>query len=284
MQLATALRSLVEANRRWWPIDVHVFSDGILETTKERILGSLPDGSVCLNWLPVDASRFRGFATMGHVSKVTFARLLMPQMLPASLGRILYLDADLLVLEDLWDLWNTTLEGALLGAVTDGLDIRIKSGAAGTEEAPRVRTYFNAGVLLIDLERWRQEQVAEKALEYLRQNPGTMYADQDALNVVCDTRWKLLDPRWNTQLDTGDKQISAITAERPPGIVHFVWNQKPWKPSALNVNAQYYDSFRQRTRFARTGWEILGDKVEETWSRSKRTLRPIWHRLRRARD
>ncbi len=111
----------------------------------------------------------------------------------------MYLDADILVLDDLESLWETDLEGAVVGAVLDGLDPKLKHGDPGFEEVPRVQDYFNSGVLLIDLGRWREERISERALELLINHPQSLFSDQDALNIVCDGRWKKLDPRWNFQ-------------------------------------------------------------------------------------
>jgi lipopolysaccharide biosynthesis glycosyltransferase len=271
MPLATALRSIVEANRKGWPLDFHVLSDGFSEDTRKKVSDSLPNGSGSIRWVYADLGLFEEFSTMPYISKMTYARFLIPRIFPETVSRVLYLDADLLVLEDLERLWGTDLKGAVVGAVLDGLDQRIKSGELGLEEVPHVRDYFNAGVLLIDLDRWRKERISERALEYLNQHPRSPYSDQDALNVVCDGLWKKLDPRWNFQNHLG-KRLSNMGAEERPGIVHFVWRFKPWDIGTLSVNAFFYDLFRSRTCFARTPREILWDTLQRDWSRLKGLL------------
>ncbi|RPH51029.1 MAG: glycosyltransferase family 8 protein [Desulfobacteraceae bacterium] len=272
MQLATALRSIVEVNRSNWPIEFHVLSDGFLEATKEKVRNSLPEGSASIRWVPIDLSHFQEFWTRDDVSKMTFARLLIPKAFPNTVSKVLYMDTDILVLDDLKPLWETNLEGVILGAVLDNLDPHFKSGNPGYEEAPRVANYFNAGVMLINLDLWRKEQVSEKALAYMNKHRRTPFMDQDALNVVCDGRWKRLDQRWNFH-DCWSRNIGSMNPYNRPAIAHFVSTMKPWNASLLSVNACLYDYFRSRTCFAKTQWEKLMDGLKRFWARLMRFLR-----------
>lgn len=271
MPLATALRSLVESNRSCWPVDFHVLSNGFDDAIKKKVLHSLPAGSASINWVPLDLMLFQRFWTREHVSKMTFARLLIPRVFPDSVSRVLYLDTDILVLDNLKPLWETDLDGAVLGAVLDNLDPHFKSGRPGYEDAPRVPNYFNAGVLFINLDLWRKEKVSEKAMVYMNQHRQTPFMDQDALNVVCDGRWKSLDPRWNFH-DCWSRDISNLSLSDRPAIAHFVSIMKPWNASMLSVNACFYDSFRSRTCFARTRSEKLKNGIQKVWARLKRVV------------
>ncbi len=274
MPLATTLRSIVEANRNSWPLDFHVLSEGFSEDTKNRVFDSLPNGAASIRWLAVDLSPFGDFATLSHISKMTYSRFLIPSIFPDTVSKVLYLDTDLLVLDDLNTLWETDLEGAVLGAVTDDLDHYLKGDKEGCaevprlKEIPRVRNYFNAGVLLIDLDRWREERISEKSLKYLAQHPTLPFADQDALNVIGDCLWKQVESRWNFQ-DHYEKRIAEMNPNARPGIVHFVTRFKPWKPSSASVNALFYDDFRNRTLFARTFREKLWEIIEGIWCRCR---------------
>jgi lipopolysaccharide biosynthesis glycosyltransferase len=263
MPLATTLRSVVEANRKHWPVAFCVLSDGIPEPVRERVLHSLPEGSAQILWKTVDLTRYEEFSTLPHISKATFGRLLIPRVVPATVSRVLYLDSDLLVLDDLEPVWSANLDGAVVGAVLDLMDPILKRGEPGWEEMPRVRDYFNAGVLLMDLGPWRNERISERALEYLSQHPETPRADQDALNVACDGRWKKLDGRWNLQCFRNENLAAMGPVERP-GIAHFITRKKPWDPSQRNLNAGFYDAFRARTLFARSPLERLLDSWRRT--------------------
>lgn len=259
MPLATALRSIVDSNANGWPLEFHVLTDAISANNRAKILDSLPAGSATIRWVEVDLSSFNDFSTIGHISKVTYARFLIPREFPDTITKVLYLDCDIIVLDDLQLLWEADLQGGVLGAVLDGLDSQIKSSKPSL--VPRVRDYFNAGVLLIDLKRWRELRISEKAIEYLMAHPESPFSDQDALNVACDGLWTRLDSRWNFVDYYERTNVSKLSAEKRPGIVHFAaWN-KPWNAGTLNVNAKLYNSFRHRTEFARSNLEKFRDAM-----------------------
>jgi lipopolysaccharide biosynthesis glycosyltransferase len=265
------LYSIVEANKTTWPLEVYILAAEFSEKRRRQISESLPTGSASIKWIPITLSAFRSFATADHISPMTFARLLISDVLPDSISKILYLDTDLLVLDDLSSLWDTDLEGYPIGAVLDELDGELKAKRPGLESVPRVQSYFNAGVLLIDVQRWRKDRIAERAMDYLRRHPSSPFSDQDALNVACDGRWKPLNTRWNYQGHLRNK-IEDLASDQVPGIVHFITANKPWKPRRQNLNSSFYDAFRKRTRFARTRCEIRWDAVQVSWSQVKGLL------------
>lgn len=287
MPLATTLRSIADTNPGAWPIHCYVLSNGITEETKRRVVASLPENSTAIHWLPVELSGFGSFRTLSHISKMTYARFLISQMLPPDLSRVLYLDCDLLVVGDLLPLCRAKLGDAVLGAVADPfMDPAIKQNRAGYELVPRVQNYFNAGVLLIDLERWREQRISGKAIQYLEDRPDTPYSDQDALNVACDGRWKPLESRWNVQ--RYDRVIHGESVDaNGPAIIHFTTEEKPWIAKYLSPSAAFYDAYRSRTCFARTGWDgfvdvgIRSGVSFRVWLSQWTLLRSIWRSIKR---
>ena len=272
MQLATALRSIVEANCRAWPVEAYILYDDFAQNIQARVVGSLPAGSASIHWVTMDLAPFQEFSGYKGFSKIFYSRLLIPRMFPAAIARVLYLDTDILVLDDLEPLCQMDLEGALLGAALDGLSTKVGIGDRASEGLPQVQDYFNSGVLLMDLNQWRTEGIAEKALEYLSTNGKSRFPDQNALNVVCEGRWKQMDRRWNYQ-DHYQTRVSSLPPDQRPAIVHFVTDGKPWKANALSVNARLYDSFRTRTRFAKSNSERVVDMLVRSWSGIKRAVR-----------
>jgi lipopolysaccharide biosynthesis glycosyltransferase len=189
------------------------------------------------------------------------------------------LDADILVLDDLTALQKVELNGAAVGAVLDRVDSRIKAGdTLWTSQLPCVADYFNAGVLLIDLERWREDRISERAFDYLSQHPRSPCSDQDALNVACNGAWKQLDSRWNFQNDYKTQIILGSANVRQPAIVHFNGRLKPWQIGVLDPNTRVYDEIRGRTCFARRS----RDKAEDWLKAPLRFLQSgLWWQLKR---
>ena len=164
------------------------------------------------------------------------------------------------------------LGGSVLAAVVDEyVDPNLKLNEPRFQGMPRVSEYFNAGVLLINLDAWRRERISKKALEYLTHNPLSPLSDQDALNVACDGLWKKLDPRWNFQ-GHYEKRILDMNAEERPWIAHFVGRRKPWIASELSLNVTLYDELRSRTFFARKPTDRLFDIPRRNWALLKDIL------------
>jgi lipopolysaccharide biosynthesis glycosyltransferase len=279
MPLATAIRSISESNNQLWPIEIHVIHDGIDGSTRQRIVDSSPVGSVSIEWHAIDLSCFSSdYNRLPYISKMTFARLLIPSILSNKSGKVLYLDSDILVVAGLARLCSIDLGNSAVAAVPDPLDASIKRNKRGLESVPRVSSYFNAGMLLVDLDNWRSRQITEKALHYLDRFPRSPFSDQDALNVACDGEWKQVGTEWNFQCEP-QQSIASVADEMRPAIVHFVTKEKPWKPSSMSLNASSYDAIRSRTLFARTLSEVLREELARLGHRLLRRsslLRAAW--------
>lgn len=195
-----------------------------------------------------------GNRSISHINRATLFRLGLEKYAPADCARILYLDSDITILRDVRDLWAVDLEGQPIGAVIDAyLD---PAKFAQTWKLEGEGAYFNAGILLIDLDQVRSEKLFSRTIELIAAQGADMpYSDQDALNAVFWRRWKRLDPAWNIQrhmiipehehtLPT-DRQLGR---ERP-GIVHFMGPAKPWMPDTWHPWSWAYWENLQRTPF-----------------------------------
>jgi lipopolysaccharide biosynthesis glycosyltransferase len=271
MPLATAIVSLVEAYSGSRPLDLYVLFDRFADVTRQKVAQPVPEWKAVIHWTPIDLAEFKHFSTLPYTSKMTYARLRIPELLPYGISRALYLDADVLVLDDIEKIFELDLKGSILGAVVDGLDSQMKL-SRDFERVPRVRDYFNAGVLLMNLDLWREERISERALQYLSDYPQSIYADQDALNVVCDSLWMKLEPRWNYQ-ECWINNIAKLHGSMRPGIVHFATAEKPWHAGINHINSGFYDSFRRRTRFARSVMNRVSDRGLDAWYSMKCILK-----------
>ncbi len=161
-----------------------------------------------------------------RLSNIVYARLLFAQILPKDIKRLVYLDCDIYVRAPIEELAEMDMQGFPIAAVqeylaafiTGGRDIQNFSGLFDTADP-----YFNAGVILIDMDKWRAEDILghlEAAIA-----DGTMdkiYYDQDLLNLIFKNNWLKLDQLWNT--------IDARPAHQAlnPKILHYTDKRKPW--------------------------------------------------------
>ncbi|WP_027343900.1 glycosyltransferase family 8 protein [Hamadaea tsunoensis] len=207
------------------------------------------DANLALRWHEVEPAVVTG-PVSGWVSAAAYLRFALPE-LAVSERRVLYLDADVLVLRDLTPLLRMPLTGMPLAAVQDAQNPIVGTGLAlpGCDRigVPRGRAYFNSGVLLADLETCAGEQVFERAGRFLADFPDQVLLwDQDALNVAADDRWLRLDRRWNTVAMSALARMPGffhttaephmplaglLADEETAAILHFTGPVKPWHPA-----------------------------------------------------
>ncbi|RYI00878.1 MAG: hypothetical protein EON48_17440, partial [Acetobacteraceae bacterium] len=201
---------------------------------------------------PIDG-RLDALQGEGRLPVLTYARLLIPELLPTT-SRAIYVDPDVLVREDLGALFDTDLAGRAIGAVPDvpqflpprelshprftGTWQAYCEGVLGLPYAPDWLGYVNAGVLLLDLDRLRSLNFSHRTLAWaLDMRDRTVWHDQDAINATFCDEITLVDARWNVipsaimgpragqapVLDLIDRQRAR------QAIVHFAGGDKPWK-------------------------------------------------------
>lgn len=225
---------------------IFVLDGGIRKSNWRRledIVESASRTDVKLVRLQPAADRLTGVQPKGHVSQAAFLRLLMADMLPNAVHKVVYLDADMVIERDLRDLWTVSLAGHCIGAVQDFSIPLIGDGITHPEvvgvdpSAP----YFNSGVLLIDLQQWREEDIGHKALWYTREVEERKLSDQEALNIVLCNNWQSLHRRWNVPPHMlnlaywsylkrrGEAERREASVPVPPAIIHFVGQRKPWR-------------------------------------------------------
>lgn len=234
-------------------LQVFVLDDGVSSESRsrlERVAGRFRVPTE-LAWLKPDISAVAGLKTLPGLPHAMYLRLQIGSLLPACMDRVIYLDTDMIIRTDLRELWETPLQGYTIGAVQNHLPSTIGEPTAvpahrelGIDPAA---PYFNSGLLLIDLARWREERIEERSLEYIHTHPDDLYyPDQEALNAVLAGRWKVLPLEWNflTSIyglpvwpDSPLKRQIEADAWRifnGPKIVHFCGREKPWMPECAH--------------------------------------------------
>jgi lipopolysaccharide biosynthesis glycosyltransferase len=232
-----------------------------------------------------------GLPSWPGVRPVMWYRVLLPERL-AELDKVLYIDADAIVLDDLRPLWDTDLAGAPLAAVTNVLAAAF-AGHAERLGLPDAAAYFNSGVMLLNLARLRDENSCARLIEYGRSH-RLRFWDQDALNVFFHRERRALHPRWNclngmflfpaARKHFGSAELEAAKAR--PAIVHFEGPGpgKPWH--YLSKHPYQRDYLRYR---AQTPWPLHELEGRTLRNRVLRLLPTPWilaaidleHRARR---
>ncbi len=208
-----------------------------------------------------EAVLYRG----GHIQSLsTFARIYMGEYLPHHVEDLLYLDCDTLVRADLSQLWEMDFQGKAVLAVSDicfyfRFSPLAKLGIEGFSELAEL-PYFNAGMMRVDLKRWRELGIQNKALELIaRFGPQLRNFDQDALNWALRGQWQEISHRWNylymisffPDLSIHQNLKNEFKSWKDnPAIVHFIYKIKPW-------DLDYYGPFKAEYL---ANWSLCNDE------------------------
>ncbi len=191
----------------------------------------------------------------------TYARLFIGDLAFAS-SRVLYLDGDTLILRDVSALFAEDLNACPIAAVREMYTPTFASenGVAHWAELHLEPTtpYFNAGVMLIDIDLWKNFHIKEKALGYLQSMSHALTLfDQEALNVAINGRWRELPPVWNVtrywfRPERRKYPYEHILAEAR--ILHFLSESKPWLAANSVPPEQSHLFFDYVDRTELAGW------------------------------
>lgn len=259
MPLAVTMRSALENLKGDRKILFFIIDGGITNLNKQKILKSLISQKCEVEFVSIPSfllkvieESHKSIETAGkavkaqyyttHVTIASFYRLILSELLPKNIEKVIYLDCDLVVKGDLGELWQINLEENYILAAQDTW-IPYISSSTGKLNYQKLRIspdakYFNAGVLVINIRKWREDEFSTKAINYFKQNLEYIgWYDQGVLNALLVGKWGELDPKWNMSPSSvygfSSWQESPFSEEVyntlicQPSIIHFV-SKKPW--------------------------------------------------------
>lgn len=219
---------------------IFLITDGLDPNISKQLEQFLLDHKQDYEMIQIDKAALGNAPVTHHISLATYFRLFIPKVLPQHVQKVLFLDADMIIRQPIDKLWNLEIEAFSHAAAI----------AAGMDDYPREiglpaeSLYFNAGLLLINLQAWRELQIFERGCELLEKNADRIqWWDQDVLNILLNRQWLPLDLTWNAQpfiyeaefqnsaeLQTKYERFQSSAAIADPAIVHFVGggSAKPW--------------------------------------------------------
>ena len=233
------------------PVDFYILHSGISKELQ----------NIVVNWMksrfPKDSLTFLDISRqlslinvkqVRHFNALVFGRYFIPQLLPGA-HKAIYLDSDTIVLDDIAALGGAALGGAALGGIyeywQDNNDWgeKIKNdleylNLSGTHK------YFSSGVLLLDCDKWRQENITQRLLNlYQKYREITQYPDQDPLNKLFENNYKELDAKFNVTEQTiiSYKGTELLDLKNTVVVRHFAGDNKPWNQVYLYSDANGKD-------------------------------------------
>lgn len=207
-----------------------------------------------IRFVVMDDSIFEKFPLLiEHITLQMYYRFLIPIIAPPELKKALYFDCDMVCNTALRELWTIPIGDDYVGGCSvfkaEFIDPEGKKylESIGYPDPHREDKYICSGMLLMNLEKIRNDEKVPELLDWCRRTPHSKYTDQDAINCVFFDRIKPLDPKWNYTT------IAAYYHRKKDSncIVHFIGPQKPWKPEILcrHYLAPLYMHYWKRTPY-----------------------------------
>jgi lipopolysaccharide biosynthesis glycosyltransferase len=233
--IAALLKSIDVNHKTSEHINFHIIDDGISTKFKKQLETIVDPSRLTIFWhtsksiipsnlsIPVDTSGF---------PMTTYLRVFAPNVVGLDVHKLLYIDVDIILQDDISKLWHMSTGEHVIAAVQDiAKTVDCDWGGLPNYKElgldPKTK-YFNAGVLLINTDKWREQNISAEIIGALIKYKETVQlGDQYGLNVVFATKWEELDPKWNwfASLEKGN-----------PSLVHFL----DIKPIFTTYNSNEY--------------------------------------------
>ena len=245
--------------------DIHIVHDGMdarIIQELNQVAAPFPQVSLSFLQLPEEFRHLFHNGNKDRYSPLAYARLMAGSLFP-QYGRIVYLDADVLLAGDVAELYFSDLWGASVAAAGDGLALwSIEKGTMHPHleymgnylSSPL--SYCNSGVLVLDLDQIRRRNLEHRLLQQLRNRPEPFpYPDQDILNIALHGDMTTLPPEWNFQFlswtwdeektrllrGTEFENVPSISCGRSWKLLHMVGPEKPWRlPDTPGTMGQFH--------------------------------------------
>ena len=249
------ISSLFSKNRKD-SFHVYIFSNGLKEENSKMIEDFFKKNKHNFEQFKVDEDLLKDAPISDHVTLATYYRLLIPIILPNKIDKVLFLDSDIIINGNLKGFWNENIEiysHIATENVGDNLPYIKKI------EMNSSSIYFNAGIMMINLKWWRENNIYEKSIEFLKNNPHKItFWDQDVLNAILENKWLKFPLKYNAQSYLYSKSIEKknlsneeLDAINNPLIVHFTGGGdcKPWYYTNQHPYKKAYEYHLSKSSF-----------------------------------
>ena len=259
--LAVTLQSIVEKSKEEYYYVVKILYTNISEENKEKInkykRENIEREFVNLNYY-IEKVKDKLY-TRDYFSMTTYFRLFISNLYP-QYNKAIYLDSDIVLLTDVAELYMQDIGDNLVGAVADDI---IQQNEVFQEYVEKVvgvasyKTYFNAGMLIMNLDELRKTDFQGKFLYLLETVKYSVVQDQDYLNRICKGRVKLLDKSWNV-MPNATKDINEADIK----LIHYNYQYKPWHYDNIPY-AKYFWDLAKKTEFYNKLAEVKENFTDE---------------------
>lgn len=241
--LSVTLHSLKENASRDYHYDVYILHSG-MDLAKTGGVKKYEDEDFSVYFTDVSSHLEEVKNTLqlrDYYTGATYYRIFIANLFP-QYDKAIYLDSDIVLLDDISKMYNIALEDALVGAVADGAVAIVPAFRRYTKEVLGIdaENYFNAGVLLMNLKRFRETDFYGQFCQLLKNYKFSVAQDQDYLNVLCKDSVVFLDETWNKMPIGG--------ANGKPCLIHYNLTMKPWHYKGT-LYEEYFWEYAKKTEY-----------------------------------
>lgn len=292
MPLAATARSIVVNLNPNKNIEIVIIDGGIKEYNKKKIVKSINKSNVEIKWVQAEKELFKNMKVYKHFSRAVYYRILIPNILPPEIKKAIYLDTDVIVKGNLEQLWNIEIGDNYVLAAQEMI-VRYVSAPNGLKNYQEFgfksdAKYFNSGVLVINMEKWRNENIGAKVIDYLEQYQDQwQWVDQDGLNAAFAGQWGELDPKWNQQpkiykyrswKESPWEEDVYQDLKDNPYIVHYCTSGKPWSLKCIHPEKDLFFDYVDQTAWS--GWRL--NFWRRLWLKVRIETYPYWKHFHKA--
>ena len=276
MPSAVMMKS-VSVNNKDADVTFHVLVDGSVEDKqKEQLEKTIINPKHQIVFHNINRKLFERFPMVSgvkhYITLATYYRLLIPALLSKDIHKVIYLDGDMIVRKSLDELWNTDIERYAVGVVTDMEEDKHDYDRLGYNKK---FGYFNAGMLLINLDYWREHKLEDVFFKLITEEPERIILhDQDVLNITLHDQKLNLTKRFNVQSGflrkpeysgLGNRyeeyKNDIIEAIKDPTVVHYTDKFKPWHIEDSNPYGYEFMKYYKQTE-----WKFCPLKHSYRWN------------------
>lgn len=193
--VGVSMVSLFENNKEFENIVVYIMDTGISDINKQKLISISRKYNRKIIFSHIqDSIEKLNLNINGSISVASYARLFLGSIVDKSYNKILYLDCDSIIKDSLIEIWNEDISDYLIGGVLDTVDSTTKTKIGLSEND----IYINAGMLLINLKEWRNQNIENEFIKFINRYDGNVFHhDQGTINGVLNGKIKILHPKFN---------------------------------------------------------------------------------------
>lgn len=258
--LLVSMVSLLENNKEFEQINIYILSNGITEINKQLLTEWCQKYGANIKFTEFESISDK-VDTDGSFSKSAFGRLFLDDFIDKD--KVLYLDCDSAINGSYYELMQLDISDWLACAVQDNVSAYFKQVIGMKKDD----VYFNSGVILFNLKKWREENMQKKAMEIIKKFHGSVpHQDQGVFNAICYKRILRLHPKYNYQcpmFEYTPKQLQIMNpgyyseqelreAKENPIFIHFTegFSNRPWRVNSSHPNKDLYLKYQSMTPYS----------------------------------